>query len=392
MQFVARGWLVYRLTNSAFLLGLVGFSGQIPMLFLGPIAGVIADRMNRHRLLVITQTFAMLLALIFFILVVTNTIRIWEIVALSSALGIVNSFDMPIRQSFVIEMIDEKDDLGNAIALNSTMVNGARLIGPSIAGILIVATGEHMCFLVNAVSYLAVIASLLMMRITPKTPQGQETEIWKGLKEGFSYASGFKPIRAILLLLALVSIVGMPYTVLLPVFARDILHGGPDTLGFLMGAIGIGAVTGALYLAQRKSVIGLGNVIPIASVIFGIGLVAFSFSHSYHLSLALMLITGIGQMIQLAGCNTILQTIVDDDKRGRIMSLYSMAFMGMTPIGSLIAGSLAGQIGAGWTVCLSGIVCIAGAAVFASQLPELRRLARPVYIKKGIISETSATI
>jgi MFS family permease len=392
MQFVARGWLVYRLTNSAFLLGLVGFSGQIPMLFLGPIAGVIADRMNRHRLLVITQTLAMLLALIFFILVVTNTIRIWEIVALSAFLGIVNSFDMPIRQAFVIEMIDEKNDLGNAIALNSTMVNGARLIGPSIAGILIVATGEHMCFLVNAVSYLAVIASLLMMRITPKTPQGQETEIWKGLKEGFSYASGFKPIRAILLLLALVSIVGMPYTVLLPVFARDILHGGPDTLGFLMGAIGIGAVTGALYLAQRKSVIGLGNVIPIASVIFGIGLVAFSFSHSYHLSLALMLITGIGQMIQLAGCNTILQTIVDDDKRGRIMSLYSMAFMGMTPIGSLIAGSLAGQIGAGWTVCLSGIVCIAGAAVFALQLPELRRLARPVYVKKGIISETPPSI
>jgi MFS family permease len=387
MQRIALGWLIYRLTNSEFLLGLVGFVGQAPTLLLGPFAGVLADRWNRHRLIVATQVVAMLQALVLALLVLTHTVTVWQIIVLGAVLGVVNAFDMPARQTFMIEMLDDKDDLGNAIALNSSIVNGARLLGPSIGGILIAAVGEGICFLLNGLSYIAVIAGLLMMRLAIKETAPHRSKVWQELKDGLAYAAGNVPIRSILSMLALISLVGMPYTVLMPVFAKDILMGGPRVLGFLMGAVGLGALGGALYLASRKTVLGLGRMIPIAAAIFGLSLAAFAFSHVLWISLPLMLFTGFGQMVQMASSNTLLQTIVDDDKRGRVMSLYVTAFMGMVPIGSLLAGLLASRIGAPWTVFAGGVACIIGAAFFARNLPELRKAIRPIYVSKGILPE-----
>ena len=289
-------------------------------------------------------------------------------------------------------MVKEKKDLSNAIALNSTMVNSARLLGPSAAGILIASAGEGVCFLVNAISYVAVIASLLLMKIDGRKVRPGRSKAWKDLKEGFRYASGFAPIRDILLIFSLVNLVGMPYTVLMPVFARDVLHGGPSALGFLMGSIGLGAMGGAVYLASKKSVLGLGRMIPIATTIFGSALMGFSISRMAYLSMGLMILTGIGQMIVMATSNTLLQTIVDDDKRGRVMSFYTMAFMGATPVGSLIAGSLSSHIGATWTVFTGGTICIVGALLFAKRLPRLRVLARPTYVKMGILPEIASGI
>jgi MFS family permease len=392
MQRIALGWLVYRLTNSAFLLGLVGFASQIPTFLLAPFAGVLADRRDQHHILILTQTLAMVQAFVLSFFVLFHLIRIWHIIILSIVLGIINAFDMPTRQSFMVEMVEEKKDLSNAIALNSTMVNSARLLGPSVAGILIAAVGEGTCFLVNAISYIAVIASLLLMKIERKNVKPRYSKVWQELKEGFSYASGFAPIRDVLLIFALVNLVGMPYAVLMPVFAKDVLHGGPSALGFLMGSIGLGALGGALYLASRKSVLGLGKMIPIATTIFGSALMVFSVSRVLFFSLGLMLLTGIGQMIVMASSNTLLQTVVDDDKRGRVMSFYTMAFMGATPVGSLIAGSLASKLGAPWTVFIGGIVCITGAFFFARRLPILRELARPIYFKMGIIPEIAIGI
>jgi MFS family permease len=392
MQRIALGWLVYRLTNSAFLLGLVGFAGQIPAFLLASFAGVLADRHSRHRILILTQTLAMLQALVLSFLVLFHLIKIWHIIVLSMVLGIINAFDMPTRQSFMVEMVKEKKDLGNAIALNSSMVNSARLLGPSAAGILIGALGEGTCFLINAISYMAVIVSLLLMKIEQKEVKPRNSKVWQELNEGFRYAAGFAPIRDILLIFALVNLVGMPYMVLMPVFAKDVLHGGPSALGFLMGSTGLGALGGALYLASRKSVLGLGKNIPIAAITFGLALIIFSFSRLLFFSLGLMLLTGIGQMILMASSNTLLQTLVDDDKRGRVMSFYTMAFMGATPVGSLIAGSLASKIGAPWTVFIGGLVCIFGAFFFAKRLPILRKLIRPIYVKMGIIPEIAMGI
>ena len=392
MQRIALGWLVYRLTNSPFLLGFVGFSGQIPTFFIAPFAGVLADRRNRHHILLLTQTLAMLQAFALSFLVLSDLIRTWHVIALSVLLGVINAFDMPTRQSFMVEMVEEKKDLSNAIALNSSMVNSARLLGPSAAGILIAAVGEGTCFLINAISYLAVIVSLLLMKINRKDINLRKSKTWQELKEGFRYASGFPPIRDVLLIFALVNLAGMPYTVLMPVFAKDVLHGGPSALGFLMGSIGLGALGGAIYLASRKSVLGLGKMIPIAMAIFGSGLMAFSISKFLFLSLVLMLLTGMGQMIVMASINTILQTIVDDDKRGRVMSFYTMAFMGATPVGSIIGGSLASKIGAPETVLIGGLVCVIGALFFARRLPVLRELARPIYVKMGIIPEIATGI
>ncbi len=392
MQRVTQGWLVYQLTHSAFLLGVVGFAGQIPTLLLAPVAGVIADRWDKHRLLLLTQILAMIQAVIFTVLVWTDTIQIWHVILLSTLLGIINAFDMPIRQSFMIEMIDDKKDLSNAIALNSSMVNGGRMIGPAIAGLFIAAFGMGVCFLINALSYIAVIASLLMMKISKAAKRKEHKQIWHELKTGFSYAAHFAPIRNILLLLALVSMMGMPYATLLPAFAQDVLQSGPSTLGFLMGATGMGALGGAVFLASRKSVRGLGKVVPISSALFGCALVIFSFSSVFWLSLILMLIIGFGQMLEMAVSNTLVQTLVDDDKRGRIMSLYSMALMGMTPVGSLIAGSLASRIGPQWTVCIGGIACIIGAIWFARKLPALREQIRPIYRRMGIIPEIATGI
>ncbi len=387
MQQIAMNWLVYRLTHSALLLGIVGFTSRIPTFLLASLAGVLADRWNRHRILVSTQTLSMIQAMILAILVLTGTIAVWHIILLSLFLGLINALDIPTRQSFVVEMIEKKEDLGNAIALNSSMVNGARLLGPSLAGILIAALGEGMCFLLNGISFIAVILALLAMEIKPKQREIQSSEVFQGLKEGFSYAFGFAPIRSVLLLLALVSLMGMPFTVLMPIFAEKILNGGAQALGFLMGATGVGAIIGSIYLASRRSVLGLGRIIVISSSLFGIGLIAFSLSRLFWLSLLMMLLTGFGMMVEMASSNTVLQTIVEEDKRGRVMSFYTMAFMGMVPFGSLLAGSLANSIGAPKTVMIGGIACIFGSAMFAKKLPSLRRMARPIYVEKGIISE-----
>ena len=392
IQRIALPWLVYSITGSAFLLGVVGFAGQIPTFLFAPFAGVLVDRWNRYTILIITQVLAMIQAFILAFLVLNKSIEIWQIISLSTFLGIINAFDMPARHSFVIEMVEKREDLGNAIALNSTMVNIARLLGPSIAGVLIALTGEGICFLINGISYIFVVAFLLMMVITPVKRKIQKTNVLQGLKEGFNYTFGFKPIRYIILLLALVSLMGMPYTVLMPVFAKNVLHGGSHTFGFLMGATGIGALTGALYMASRKSVVGLGKIIPLFAAVFGAGIFAFSLSHYFFLSMVILIFTGIGMMLQMNSSNIILQTIVDDDKRGRVMSFYTMAFMGTAPFGSLLAGSLASTIGAPFTLMIGGASCIIGAIFFARQLPEIKRIIHPIYTRMGIITEVTSGI
>ncbi len=392
IQQIAMSWLVYTLTHSAFLLGLVGFSSQIGMFVLSPLAGVVADRVNRHRLLILTQSLAMLQALVLGTLVLVHSVAVWQIVALSLFISVVNAFDMPTRQAFLIEMIEDRADLANAIALNSSMVNGARLVGPAVAGVLIAAAGVGACFLINAASYLAVIAALLAMRLAARVPHGPVRRIGHELREGFAYTFGFGPTRDIILLLALVSVAAMPYSTLMPIFAVQLLHGGPSTLGFLSAAAGVGALAGAVALASRRSVRGLGRWIPIACGGFGAALIGFAFSRSMALSLLLQALVGLAMLTHLAVSNTILQTIAGDEWRGRVMSFYGMAFMGMMPFGSLLAGALAHRIGAPRTVALGGAVCIAGAAVFAARLPALRRLVRPIYRERGIIPEVAAGI
>ena len=393
MTRIATSWLVYRLTGSALLLGVVGFAGQIPSFLLAPFAGVLVDRWNRHRLLVATQVLAMLQSVALAVLAFTGLINIWQIVFLSLFQGLINAFDMPARQSFLIELVEDKNDLPNAIALNSSMVNAARLLGPSIAGILIVWVGEAWCFMLDGISYLAVITSLLMMKIVPRAlTTAKETDFVEQLREGWNYVFGFSPIRKILFLLAIVSLVGMPYTVLMPVFANEILHGGPYALGLLMAASGVGALLGAVFLASRQSVLGLGKFIPLMAGLFGAGLIAFSFSTVFWLSLLLLIVTGLGFMVQMAVSNTLLQTIVDEDKRGRVMSFYTMAFTGTVPFGSLLAGGLAEKIGAPHTLLIGGLGCLAGALWFARSLPALRLEIQPIYIKKGILPEITAGV
>ena len=380
MQRIAMSWLVYRLTNSAFLLGLVGFTSQIPLFLLTPFAGVLADRMNRRRVLVVTQTLAMIQAFVLAVLVLTGTTAVWHIMCLSVFLGIVDAFDMPIRQSFMVEIVQKKD-LASAIALNSSIVNCAQLLGPSVAGILIASMGEGMCFLLDGVSYLFVIVSLIAMKITRKEKEERDIHVLEEIKEGFLYAFGFGPIRFILLLLALTSLVGIPYRVMMPIFAKDILQGGPHTLGFLMAGAGVGALTGSIYLASRKGVPGLEKWIALAAGLFGIGLVGFSHSHVFWLSLTFVLLTGFGMMVQMASSNTVLQTVVEEDKRGRVMSLYAMAIRGMAPFGSLLVGGAASMIGAPNTLVISGLLCLLGSAVFARKLPALREMVRPIYMR-----------
>ena len=392
MQQIAMSWLVYRLTNSPLLLGVVGFAGQIPTFLFAPLAGVIADRAPRHRILIITQTLAMCQAGLLSILILTHTIQIWHILVLSIFMGLVNSFDIPVRHAFTVEMIERKEDLGNAIALNSSMVNAARLIGPSVAGILIAAWGEGICFLLNALSYIAVIISLLAMRITPREIKQSSKHILHELKEGFVYAFNFIPIKAILILLSLISLMGVPYQVLMPIFARDIFHGGPKTLGFLMAMAGVGALMGAIYLAGRKSVVGLGKIIALAAGCFGLGIIVFAFSRLLWVSMIAIGAAGFAMMVEMAASNTVLQTIVEEDKRGRVMSFYTMAFMGMAPFGSLLAGGLATKIGASYTLLWGGSCCIIGALIFTTKLKVIRDKIHPIYVKKGIIPEVARGI
>ena len=391
MTRVATAWLVYRLTHSAFRLGLVSFASQIPILVLGSIAGVWVDRWNRHRVLVITQALSMLQSFALAVLARKN-ITVNEIILLNLFQGAVNAFDMPARQAFVIQMVEHPEDLGNAIALNSSLVNAARLIGPSVAGLIIAAVGEGYCFLIDGFSYMAVIASLLAMVVTPNLSEHKYDSVLSELREGWEYVVGFQPIWSILLLLALISLVGMPYTTLMPIFAGKILHGGAHTLGFMMGAVGVGALSGAITLAARRSVLGLGRVLPITAAGFGASLIAFSASQQLWLSLLLLVVTGYCFMQQMASSNTILQTIVEDRKRGRVMSFYAISFQGVAPFGSLIAGAVASRIGAPYTLMIGGAACIVGAAIFASQLPVLRQLIRPIYAQIGIIPEVAAGI
>jgi MFS family permease len=388
MTRIATSWLVYELTGSALLLGVVGFAGQIPSFLLAPFAGVLVDRWDRHRLLVATQVLAMAQSLALGVLAISGYIKVWHVVALSIFQGVINAFDMPARQAFVVEMVEDRADLPNAIALNSSLVNAARLLGPSIGGVIIAAAGAGWCFMIDGISYIAVIGSLVAMKDLPKSvTAARNVNVLRQLHEGWKYVTGSPPISKILLLLAFVSLVGMPYTVLMPIFANDVLHGGPNTLGMLMAATGVGALSGAMILASRKTVVGLGRYIPRMTGLFGAGLIAFSLSRIVWLSMILMVITGLGFMAQMAVSNTIIQTIVDEDKRGRVMSFYTMSFMGTAPFGSLLAGTLADHIGAPETLLFGGIGCVIAAIWFARALPRLRQFVQPIYIQKGILPE-----
>jgi MFS family permease len=388
MQAVAMSWLVYRLTGSAFLLGVVGFTSQIPTFLLAPVAGVLADRWNRRRLLIATQALAMLQAAVLAAAVLTGVVQVWHIILLSLLLGIVNAFDIPVRQSFVVEMVSHREDLGNAIALNSSMVQGARLIGPTIAGLLVASVGEGVCFILNSVSYLAVLLALVAMKLGPSPRHGiQRRRVLHELREGFDYSFGFGPIRSILLLVALVSLTGMPYTVLVPVFAKEILHGGAHTFGYLMTAGGCGAFIGTVYLASRKSVLGLGKLIVLAALLFGVGVASFAVSGNIALSFASSVVAGFGAVILVASSNTILQTILEEDKRGRVMSFFTVAFLGMAPFGSIGVGTMAGVIGPRETLLVGAVCSLGGALMFARHLPEIREAVRPIYVKMGIIRE-----
>jgi MFS family permease len=385
MTRIATAWLVYRLTHSALLLGTVSFMGQIPTFLLAPFAGVWIDRLNRRQVLVWTQALSMVQSLALAALTLSGRITIPWILGLSVMQGLINAFDMPGRQSFMVYMVGDRRDLGNAIAINSSMVNMARLVGPSLAGMLIAATSEGWCFLIDGVSYLAVIASLLAMRLPAAEVMRKTTTMLTELKAGWTYVSDFVPVRTILLLFAVVSLMGMPFVVLMPIFAAQVLHGGPHTLGFLMGAMGVGALVSALSLAARKSVRGLVRIIPVAAAVFGLGLIGFGLSRVFWLSMLMVLVAGMGMMQGMAASNTVIQTIVTDDKRGRVMSYYTMAFMGMAPFGSLLAGTMAHAIGAPWTVIINGAFVLLGAGWFVTRLRAVRDAIRPIYREMGIL-------
>lgn len=391
MTRVAVSWLVFQLTGSALMLGVVAFAGQIPTFLLAPFAGVWVDRLDRHRLLVLTQSLAMAQSFALAALAFTR-INMAEILALSALQGLINGFDMPGRQSFLVDMVEQPELLGNAIALNSSMVNMARLVGPAVAGLIIAAIGEGYCFLIDGFSYLAVIASLLAMRSLPRRTGPRRQPMVKALHEGWSYVSGFRPARSLLLLLALASLVGMPYTVLMPVFAGQVLGGGAHLYGFLMGAAGCGALVGALRLAARQSVRGLTGLVPLSAALFGVALIGFGLSRWVWLSLVVVFFAGMGMMQQMASTNTILQTIVSEDKRGRLMSFYTMAFVGMAPWGSLTVGALAHRFGATDTLILTGGCLLAGAWWFSRQLPAMRAAIRPIYQRLGILPEAASGV
>ena len=382
MQNIAQSWLVYRLTKSSLLLGVVGFAGQIPVFVLAPLGGMAADRWNRHRVVIGTQAASMLLAFALAALTYSNIVRVWEIALLAALLGAVNAFDIPARQAFLIDMVG-REDLMNAIALNSSMFNGARVIGPAIAGLLVAWKGEAWSFFANGASYIAVIIGLLMMKLGPLKQAAAKAKPLEHILEGFRYVEATKPILALLLLIGLVSLVAVPYTILMPVFADRILHGGARGLGILMGATGIGALLGALTLASRSGVRGLGRWVAYSAIGFGASLVLFSFSRWFSLSVILLVPVGYGVMLQMASSNTLIQTMVPDDLRGRVMAVYTMMFMGMAPMGSLFAGAMAERIGAPWTVAIGGVAAVAGGFHFLRRLPTLRFEARRLLTAQG---------
>ncbi len=386
MQRTATIWLVYRLTQSPEILGKVDFAGQIAGVVLIPVAGVLLDRWNRYRVILWTQVLSMIQALALAALVFTGTVAVWHIVILNMVLGVINSFDMPARQAFISQIVEDKEDLANAIALNSAMFNGARIIGPSIAGVAIAAFGEGLCYLFNGLSYIAILGALLALKLAgQQAASATPANILCGLKEGCTYTYHCLPIRLVLLLLALISLVGFPVMPLMPLFAGQVLGGGPETLGWLMAAFGLGALIGTICLAVRKTVIGIEKMIAINSMIFAIGLLIFSLSKALWLSLPLAFMMGFGLIAQMASTNTIIQTLVEEDKRGRVMSLYVLSFGGITPIGSLLAGHIAGIIGTPATFFISGLLALAGGIAFAWKLPLWRIAAYPIYRKKGRI-------
>jgi len=384
MQNVAQSWLVYRLTGSSLLLGTVGFAGQIPMFLLAPIGGAVADRHSRRRIVIATQIFSMVLALTLAALTLKGHVQVWQILVLAMLLGIVNAFDIPARQAFIVQMVG-KQDLLNAIALNSSMFNSARVIGPAVAGILVASVGEGWCFLVNGISYIAVIAGLLMMRIEPRPVREARSSAVVELLEGIRFVRNAMPVRVLLMLLGLVSLIGMPYTILMPIFADRILFGGARGLGLLMGATGLGAVLGALTLAARTGIKGLGRLVAWACTGFGVSLVLFACSRWFWVSALILIPLGYCQMLQMACSNTLIQTMVPDHLRGRVMALYSMMFMGMAPFGALGAGAIADQIGAPLTVAIGGVACLAGAFFFSLRLPALRVEAHQLIVAQGMV-------
>jgi MFS family permease len=383
MQMVAQSWLVYRLTGSALLLGTVGFAGQIPVFLLAAAGGAVADRHDRHRIVIATQCSALVLALVLAALTLTGRVQVWEIIVLAALLGAANAFDIPARQAFLVEMVG-KEDLMNAIALNSSMFNGARVVGPAVAGLLVASIGEGWCFFANGVSYLAVIAGLLLMKLEPPRLADRSASPLDHIAEGFRFVWRTEPIRVLLLLVGLVSFVGMPYTVLMPIFADHVLHGGARGLGLLMGATGVGALAAALALAARAGLSGLGRWVALASAGFGASLILFASSRWFWLSFALLLPAGFAMMLQMAASNTLIQAMVPDHLRGRVMSVYSMMFMGMAPMGALGAGIVAEKLGAPWAVAIGGAVCLVGSAIFARRLPGLRDQARQLIIAQGM--------
>ncbi len=388
---VATGWLVYRLTDSVVMLGLVGFTAQLPTFLLGPLAGVWVDRLDRRRVLLVTQSAAMVQSALLAAFTFSGTISVVHVLALGALQGCIDACDKPARQAFVLEMVEDRSDLPNAIALNSSIVNLARMLGPSAAGILIATVGEAWCFLLDALSYLAVIGSLLAMRFRRAWRPERMKRVLSDLREGLGYVVRFSPIRAVLLLLAAVSFVAIPCLVLLPVFATHVLSGGPHTLGFLVAGSGLGALLGAIYLAARKSVLGLGRLIPAGAGVFGLALMAFAESHTFWLSLLLMVVCGASMMIHMAASNTVLQTLVDDDKRGRVMSLYATALVGAEPFGSLLVGASARNWGTPTAVLLGGALCAVCALFSLRAAARLRVSSRVTYAKLGLLRETLAS-
>jgi MFS family permease len=381
---IATSWLVYRLTGSELLLGLVGFCGQIPALVLTPFAGALVDRVDRRQVLLVAQWLSAAQSAVLAVLTLTGRITITDLIVLQLIQGAVNAFEMPARQSFVVEMVEDRRDLSNAIALNSMMVNGSRVLGPSVGGLLIATVGEGWCFAVDAVSYLGVIWSLMAMRTTPAAPRASAPALQQ-IRDGWRYVRSSVPIRTCLILVAVASVMGMPYMVLMPVMAKEVLGGGPNTLGLLMASVGAGALASGFYLASRESVRGLSTVILTGTVLFGAGLTGFSLARHTGLAALMLAVTGVGFISQMASSNTVIQTVVDEQFRGRVMGFYTMAIVGTIPVGSLLAGVVAERLGAPLTIRLGGLACLASAVWFALRLPELRRRIREIYQQQDIV-------
>jgi len=383
MQSIAASWLMYRLTGSTMMLGLAGFLGQIPIFFISPVAGVLGDRISRHRILLAVQIMSMIQAFAFAVVTLTGVVQIWHILALSCILGIINAFEMPVRQAFVIEMIKDKSDLPNAIALNSSIFNASRLLGPAVAGIIVAAAGEGICFLINGISYIAVIAAYVSMNVSPVKMKKTGQNLLTDMKEGVSYAAGHVPIRALLALIASVSLFGMSFPVMLPEFAGKVFGGGSHTFGILVSASGGGAFLATVFLAMRKSIQGQGRVMNIAVYTLSAGLMSFSFSKIIFISIPLLVIIGFSMIVVIASCNMVLQAVVEEDKRGRVMSFYVMAFTGAAPVGSLLAGAISSKAGVPMTMFASGFACFIIAVIFSVRLPYVRERVKAAVAGRG---------